>query len=68
MTALMEVLQKCSNYLSRGKKNFQSLYTMNGAFIRDLDEIPLDAQIILVSENLPPKDQEDRLRITQDLE
>lgn len=37
---------------------------MDGRPIRDLDEIPDDVQIVLVSENAPPKDQEDRLRIT----
>ena len=68
MTALMEVLQHCSNYLSKGQKYFQSIYTLDGTFIRDLDEIPSDAQILIVSENSPPMNQQNRLRITQDFD
>ena len=56
MIGLMEVLQRCSSYLSNGKKQFKSIYTMDGSFIKDLDDIPLNAKIVLVSEKPPPKD------------
>ena len=68
MIGLMEVLQRCSSYLSNGKKQFKSIYTMDGSFIKDLDDIPLGVKIVLVSEKPPPKEQEDRLRITKDLD
>jgi len=65
-TALMEVLQQCSGFMSRGKKNFQTLYTLDGRYIRDLDEIPDDCQIVLVSENAPPREMLDRLIVRDD--
>ena len=65
-TALMEVLQQCSNYLSRGKKQVQSLYTFDGVYISDLDSIPEGTKILLVSEKSGPKDQESRLVVSKD--
>ena len=63
LTAMVEVIQLCSMHMSKGKKAFQSLYTMDGNYIRDLEEIPADCQIILVSENPPPKEQQKRLTV-----
>lgn len=63
MTAMLEVIQLCSQYINKGKKTFQSLYTLDGKFVRDLEDIPEDCQIILVSENPPPKEQLNRLSV-----
>ena len=52
--------------MSRGKKNFQSLYTIDGSYIRDLDEIPEDCQIVIVSENAPPREMMDRLNVREE--
>lgn len=52
--------------MSRGKKAFNSLYTLDGKYIKDLEDIPEDCQIILVSENQPPKEQLNRLTVTVD--
>lgn len=49
--------------MSRGKKQFQSLYTLDGKYITDLEEIPEDCQIVLVSENPPPKEQIKRMTV-----
>lgn len=48
--ALMEVLQECSSQLTKGQKNFQCMYTFDGQVIKDLSQIPLDCQLLLVSE------------------
>ena len=48
-----------------GKKVFQSIYTLDGQYIANLDEIPDDCQLILVSENKPPDDQMKRLDLKE---
>lgn len=49
----MEVLQECSNFLSNGKKLFQSIYTFDKKYIPSLEDIPEDCKIVLVCENKP---------------
>jgi len=48
--ALYEILQKCSEELTGGRKNFQSLWSFNGVPYSDLNDIPDDCKLMLVSE------------------
>lgn len=41
---------------------------MDGKFIKDLEDIPEGCQIILVSENAPPKEQLNRLSVAAEAE
>lgn len=44
------------------------MYTFDGMYIRDLDTIPENTRIIIVSENAPPKEQESRLIVSKDFD
>ena len=55
----MEVLQECSYAFGRGKKMYQCMYTMDGKIITDLESIPADCKLLLVSEKLPLNCYED---------
>jgi hypothetical protein len=60
--AFLEVLQECSDTIGRKKKTYQCLYTLDGTVITDLDKIPLNCKLLLVSETLPQaEEQEDGL-------
>lgn len=39
------------------------MYTLDGKYINDLEDIPEDCQILLVSENPPPKEQAKRMTV-----
>lgn len=54
-TAMMEILQECSNKFSEGKKIYQSLYAFDGKYIPSLDDIPPECKLILVSERPGPQ-------------
>ena len=44
------------------------MYTFDGRYIKDLDHIPEDTKIILVSENPGPKDQDSQMIVTKDFD
>ncbi|CDW85058.1 UNKNOWN [Stylonychia lemnae] len=49
LKALQELLQDVSNTISGGKKVYNSLFTVNGKFIKDLKSIPSDCRLVLCS-------------------
>ena len=49
--AYRQLLDKCSQLLTNGKKHFQSMFTFkDGKLITNLEEIPGDCMLVLVSE------------------
>jgi hypothetical protein len=48
--AMLELLQDVSNILSGGKKVYNSMFTMDGLPLIDLNTIPIDCKLIVVSE------------------
>ena len=49
--AYLEILEKCSNLLTRNKRIFTVMYTLEGELIDDIDEIPEDSKFLVMSQN-----------------
>ena len=55
-TAVQEILDICCFDLSSHQKHYKSIWTLDGDPIRDLNDLPDDTRICLVSENPYPRD------------